>query len=137
MYSGLDVERMSRLVIQRGGFDTRSDLWVANWGVSSPAPPPIWKSWTFWQYSASGSVPGINGSPGVDVSWQQWEAPRPGGFRRREDLVAWVRRLLCLPRDRDPEVARALETHIVESDGVFALPDRPVVTTWWRGGGRD
>jgi len=74
---------------------------------------------------------------GLDVSWQQWEAPRPGGFRRREDLVAWVRRLLCLPRDRDPEVARALETHIVESKGVFALPDRPVVTTWWRGGGRD
>jgi hypothetical protein len=24
MYSGFDVERMSRLMIQRGGFDTRS-----------------------------------------------------------------------------------------------------------------
>jgi GH25 family lysozyme M1 (1,4-beta-N-acetylmuramidase) len=45
-----------------------NDLWVANWGVTSPALPPIWRDWNFWQYSSSGTVPGVNGSPGVDVS---------------------------------------------------------------------
>jgi GH25 family lysozyme M1 (1,4-beta-N-acetylmuramidase) len=43
------------------------DLWVANWGVSSPALPTQWKDWTFWQYTDAGTVDGINGSPGVDL----------------------------------------------------------------------
>ena len=44
-------------------------LWVANWGVTSPSVPGSnWggRSWTFWQYSDSGSVPGISGR--VDVN---------------------------------------------------------------------
>jgi hypothetical protein len=45
------------------------DLWVANWGVSSPALPPEWRDWTFWQYTDSGTVNGITGSPGVDLSY--------------------------------------------------------------------
>ena len=39
-------------------------LWVAHWGVSSPSVPASnWggRSWTFWQYTSSGSVPGISG----------------------------------------------------------------------------
>lgn len=39
-------------------------LWVANWGVTSPSVPgENWggKSWTFWQYTSDGSVPGISG----------------------------------------------------------------------------
>ncbi len=39
-------------------------LWVAHWGVSSPSVMASnWggKSWTFWQYTSSGSVPGISG----------------------------------------------------------------------------
>ncbi len=41
-------------------------LWVANWGVSSPALPNLWSTWTFWQYSATGSVPGISGDVDMD-----------------------------------------------------------------------
>ena len=44
-------------------------LWVAHWGVSSPSVPATnWggKSWTFWQYSASGTVPGISGPVDLD-----------------------------------------------------------------------
>ena len=44
-------------------------LWVAHWGVSSPSVPASnWGgySWTFWQYSATGSVPGISGN--VDLN---------------------------------------------------------------------
>ena len=39
-------------------------LWVAHWGVSSPSVPASnWggRSWTFWQYTSSGTVPGISG----------------------------------------------------------------------------
>ena len=39
-------------------------LWVAHWNTTSPSVPGSnWggKSWTFWQYTSDGSVPGISG----------------------------------------------------------------------------
>ena len=44
-------------------------LWVAHWGVSSPSvPADNWggRSWTFWQYSSSGTVAGISGRVDLD-----------------------------------------------------------------------
>lgn len=41
-------------------------LWIANWGVSCPNVPPAWTSWALWQYSVSGSVPGISGAVDLD-----------------------------------------------------------------------
>lgn len=41
-------------------------LWLAAYS-SSPRVPAPWKSWTFWQYSSSGSVPGIAGR--VDLNY--------------------------------------------------------------------
>ena len=41
-----------------------SVLWVAHWNTTSPSVPGSnWggKSWTFWQYTSNGSVPGISG----------------------------------------------------------------------------
>ena len=41
-----------------------SILWVAHWNTSSPSVPGSnWggRSWTFWQYTSDGSVPGISG----------------------------------------------------------------------------
>jgi len=45
-----------------------ADLWVANWQVSCPAIPTPWSSsgWTFWQYSSTGTVPGLSAEP-VDL----------------------------------------------------------------------
>jgi GH25 family lysozyme M1 (1,4-beta-N-acetylmuramidase) len=41
-------------------YDTR--LWMARWSTT-PYPLPIaWSDWTFWQYTSTGSVPGINGN---------------------------------------------------------------------------
>jgi lysozyme len=37
-----------------------ADLWVAHWGVSCPSIPTVWSGWKFWQYSATGTVAGIN-----------------------------------------------------------------------------
>ncbi|MEO5704030.1 MAG: glycoside hydrolase family 25 protein [Candidatus Limnocylindrales bacterium] len=44
-------------------------VWVANWGVTSPSvPASSWggRSWTFWQYTSDGTVPGISGRVDLD-----------------------------------------------------------------------
>ena len=66
---------------------------------------------------------------------ETWTQPRGGGFGRKEDLVAWTRRQLCLPADRDPEVAELLEPSVQERGGLYGFPDRPVMTIWWDGSG--
>jgi lysozyme len=45
----------------------RYPLWVAEYGVQSPRPVMGWPAWTFWQYSETGSVPGIPGAVDLDV----------------------------------------------------------------------
>ncbi len=37
-------------------------LWLARYADKAPAPVAGWSQWTFWQYSSSGSVPGIVGT---------------------------------------------------------------------------
>lgn len=51
-------------------------LWVANYGRSSPRVPEPWKSgpgWTFWQYSETGRVQGVN-DRFVDLNWFNGDA---------------------------------------------------------------
>lgn len=52
-----------------GKFDAlgKYPLWIAHY---APTPGPIpspWNSWSFWQYSETGAVPGVNGN--VDQDW--------------------------------------------------------------------
>jgi Methyltransferase domain len=56
-----------------------------------------------------------------------------GGFVRRGDAVAWIRRRLCLDAARDPEVAAALGERLIHEDGLWSVrpPDQPVVSLWW------
>jgi SAM-dependent methyltransferase len=56
-----------------------------------------------------------------------------GGFRRREDAVAWIRRRLCLDSSRDPEVVSVLGDRLAFEDGLWSVrgPVEPVVTAWW------
>jgi lysozyme len=42
-------------------------LWIAEYGVQSPTLPAGWASWTFWQFSESGTVAGISGSVDLNV----------------------------------------------------------------------
>jgi lysozyme len=37
-------------------------FWRAEYGGSAPSVPPTWSTWTMWQYTESGSVPGIGGA---------------------------------------------------------------------------
>jgi GH25 family lysozyme M1 (1,4-beta-N-acetylmuramidase) len=46
---------------------TSYPLWIASY--STAAPPTLgWPSWTFWQYTARGSVSGIPGAGSIDVN---------------------------------------------------------------------
>lgn len=36
-----------------------SPLWVADYGVRSPAVPAAWRHWTFWQYTDGARLPGV------------------------------------------------------------------------------
>jgi SAM-dependent methyltransferase len=56
-----------------------------------------------------------------------------GGFERREDAVALVRRRLCLGAERDGEIAVALGDRLRERAGLWTAgpPHQSVVTLWW------
>jgi len=42
-------------------------LWIADYGVSSPAIPRGWSTFTFWQYTSGGGVAGIGGMVDLNV----------------------------------------------------------------------
>ena len=42
-------------------------LWIANYDVDCPDVPDDWDNWTFFQYTSSGRVPGIDGN--VDLNY--------------------------------------------------------------------
>ena len=42
-------------------------MWIAAYGFSSPPMPPGWKTWTFWQYTSSGTVPGVAAAGSTDI----------------------------------------------------------------------
>jgi GH25 family lysozyme M1 (1,4-beta-N-acetylmuramidase) len=42
-------------------------LWVASYGGSQPRMPVDWRTWTFWQKSNAGRVPGVS-SQNVDIN---------------------------------------------------------------------
>jgi hypothetical protein len=48
------------------GFDQYA-LWDAQWTTACPNMPSAWPGWTFWQYSATGTVPGVSGMANVDL----------------------------------------------------------------------
>ncbi|HZE39498.1 MAG TPA: lysozyme [Stackebrandtia sp.] len=49
-----------------GDFAATNPLWVAHYGVNSPAIPGGFSVYTFWQFTSTGSVPGVGGN--CDVS---------------------------------------------------------------------
>jgi SAM-dependent methyltransferase len=60
-------------------------------------------------------------------------AQPPAGFERVTDAVALVRRRLCLPADRDPEIRTALGDRLVERHGLWSAgpAEQTLVTLWW------
>lgn len=52
-----------------GGADIPQHLWVAHYTAQGQCPrvPPPWLRWTYWQYSESGRVPGIDTKVDLDI----------------------------------------------------------------------
>jgi lysozyme len=46
--------------VQSSAFSS-NPLWIAAWNVGCPTLPNAWSNWAFWQYTGSGSVPGVSG----------------------------------------------------------------------------
>jgi SAM-dependent methyltransferase len=68
---------------------------------------------------------------GLDPVIERWAAPpAAGGFERKDDAVALVRRRLCLPPNRDGELTDALGSRLEEREGLWSTgpPDQELAT---------
>ncbi len=74
-------------------------LWIANYGRSSPIIPRGWSTYTFWQYTSSGSVTGIAGMVDLNVF--------NGSL---DDLMAFLR------TDQTPSDGRVSDEFVYEGD---------------------
>jgi SAM-dependent methyltransferase len=72
---------------------------------------------------------------GLEVDREDWTTEERVGFDSFEDLVAFTRRRLCLPSERDPEVAAALDRDAGPDQGRYWLGTGPrrLVTLSWPG----
>jgi hypothetical protein len=101
-----------------------ADLWERFHGISWPDGP------------TADDAEAMCRDLGFDVHRRDRTSPgdrRGGGFARREDAIALVRRRLCLPAERDDEIAVALGDRLRERDGLWSAgpADQTVVTLWF------
>jgi SAM-dependent methyltransferase len=99
-----------------------NDLWLRFHDVERPSGP------------VAGDAVEALGELGLDPGIERWDAPpRAGGFARRADAIALVRRRLCLEPSRDAEIAEALGPRLVERDGLWSLgsTDDALATIWF------
>jgi SAM-dependent methyltransferase len=110
---------------QRHPLSWMHDLWERFHGVTFPGGP-----------TADDAAEVARGS-GFDVRRDDRKVGADrgtGGFAHREDAVALVRRRLCLPADRDGEIADALGDRLrADPDGLWSAgpAEDVVVTLWW------
>lgn len=123
----LSAHAARRVVIEltdRHPLSWMNDLWLDLHGVVRPDRP------------SAGDVEELCRVLGFDVQRDErvdTEDMAGSGFGRRGDAVGLVRRRLCLPPERDDEIATALGDRLSEHDGLWrAGPhEQSVVTLWW------
>jgi SAM-dependent methyltransferase len=96
-------------------------LWKHFWDIDRPRFPT-------WQDAQE-----VIRSTGVDPAVEAWDSDQRGSFRSLEDLVTFMRRTVCLPDSRDPEVRKIVQRFAVEREGRWQMAEEPrrVVTFWW------
>ena len=133
LYNGTDLERFvppldgharRRVVIEMTPAHPlawMADLWRRFHHLERPAGP-----------TADDALAAIH-ALGFDAHREDHEVRSSGGFERREDAIALVRRRLCLPKERDDEIADAIGARLVERDGLWSTgpPREALVTLWW------
>jgi SAM-dependent methyltransferase len=101
-------------------------LWLRFWDLERPTGP------------TADDAEAVLRDAGLEPERQDWTAPPGGGFSRLEDLVAFVRRRLCLPADRDAEIKGAIQEDLYAGEGGgFDFGPRRVATLWWAGSAPD
>jgi SAM-dependent methyltransferase len=97
-------------VTERHPLHWMNDLWLSFHGVDRPDGP-----------LAADALEAL-AELGLDPGMELWSAPpRGGGFERRTDALALVRRRLCLPPDRDEELLAALGSRLADRDGLWSV----------------
>ena len=126
--SALTDHASRRVVVEitdRHPLSWMSDLWLRFHGLERPSGP------------TADDCEAALAELGIHVGREDHEVDSGrGGFARREDAIALVRRRLCLPAERDAEVASALGRDLREREGLWSAgPKRQMlVTLWWDGG---
>lgn len=98
------------------------DLWRRFYGLERPAGP------------TAGLAAEAIGELGIEVTREdEARVPRSGGFERREDAIAFIRRRLCLTADRDADVVDALGDRLTQRDGLWSSgpAEHEIATLWW------
>jgi len=120
--AGVARNRVVFELTERHPLSWMSDLWVRFHGLERPSGP-----------TCDDAVDAI-GETGFDPQIERWEAPpRGGGFARRADALALVRRRLCLPASEDEALAVALGPRLAEHDGLWSAGpnDQALATIWF------
>ena len=100
---------------------TRNPLWLRFHDLERPEGP-----------TADDAVDVLR-EMGIEPERVDWKNPSGSSFATLEDLVANVRKELCLTPDRDPEIADAVQGWAVERTGTYEFPPAPLVTLSWAG----
>lgn len=97
------------------------ELWRYFWSLDRPTEPT-------WE-DARAVITECGIEPGVDL----WESDERGSFPNLDDLVAFMRRTVCVGPDRDQEVRSIVLRHAVEREGRWRLSAgaRRLTTMWW------
>lgn len=112
----LDAHARRRVVVEitaRHPLVATAHLWRHFWGIDRPDGP-----------TAHDAVAVLR-ECGIEPVVEEWERPPRRHAHDRRALVAFTRRRLCLPPERDPEVDALLPAE---------PPPQPVVTLWWDAG---
>jgi SAM-dependent methyltransferase len=120
--AGLARRRVVFELTDRHPLSWMNDLWLRFHGVERPRGP-----------SCDDALDTL-GEIGHRPSIERWEAPpRGGGFARRADALALVRRRLCLPESRDEELADALGPRLAVREGLWSVgpPHQALATIWF------
>ena len=98
-----------------------AELWQHFWKLTRPTGPT-------WNDAVA-----VLRDCGIDPRIELWQTDERWGFSDLEELVAWMRRTVCLDASRDDEVRVIVLQHAARREGRWRLSGEPrsLATIWW------